>query len=253
MQRSFSLERNVVDAWPAADTEALGPWLLRASGGPTHRGNSVATASAAPAPDDAELTRWVDAAERWYEARGRAPMFQVGPCAAPALDTLLSARGYVVEGPAITQSAAPDDVLARCLATRETVVERAPSGAWLDVAGRASRFASTYDVFLGFLARLGERARYVSARDEGGHIGSTCLCVVSSGRVGIYAMFTRDAERRRGGALSMLRAAAQLAHVEGAAELYLQVERENAGARALYERAGFHDEFAYHYRGRPRS
>jgi hypothetical protein len=40
------LEEAVVDAWPAAETADLDGWLLRASGGPSHRGNSVATLEA---------------------------------------------------------------------------------------------------------------------------------------------------------------------------------------------------------------
>ena len=42
-QRERELEQAVVDSWPAAETHELDGWLLRASGGPTHRGNSVAT------------------------------------------------------------------------------------------------------------------------------------------------------------------------------------------------------------------
>jgi hypothetical protein len=39
----LELEDMVVDAWPADEALNLRGWLLRRSGGPTHRGNSVAT------------------------------------------------------------------------------------------------------------------------------------------------------------------------------------------------------------------
>ena len=62
------LERLVVDAWPAAETEELDGWLLRASGGPTHRGNSVATLAAGSA---LSLDQRIARAEQWYRERER--------------------------------------------------------------------------------------------------------------------------------------------------------------------------------------
>jgi ribosomal protein S18 acetylase RimI-like enzyme len=48
----------------------------------------------------------------------------------------------------------------------------------------------------------------------------------------------------------VLGAIARFALARGAARLYLQVEVENAAARALYARAGFVEAYRYHYRRR---
>src|SRR6188474_2078824 len=94
--RNAALERTVVEAWPAAETADLGGWLLRSSGGPTHRGNSVSTLGASGA---LSLGERVDQAEAWYRARGKRPLLQVGPCATPPLlEAELVARGYRPEG-----------------------------------------------------------------------------------------------------------------------------------------------------------
>src|SRR5687767_4189672 len=60
------LETMVVDAWPAAETLERDGWLLRASGGPTHRGNSVATLDATGVIG---LDARIDDAEAWYRER----------------------------------------------------------------------------------------------------------------------------------------------------------------------------------------
>jgi ribosomal protein S18 acetylase RimI-like enzyme len=242
-----SFERTVVEAWPAAETVQLAGWLLRASGGPTHRGNSVSTLGATGAHS---IEDRLDLVEGWYRERQKRPMLQVGPCATPAgLEDVLKERGYKVEGEAVLCTGTPTEVNEHCANRLETIVEYEAHTAWLELCGRASRFAATYDVFTGFLDRLGDRARFVSTRDEAGHTLATCLAVASpgEGRLGIYAMFTRSDARRRGAARALLGAAAKAAMVENLSELYLQVETDNAAARALYAGTGFYDLFSYRY------
>jgi ribosomal protein S18 acetylase RimI-like enzyme len=55
-------------------------------------------------------------------------------------------------------------------------------------------------------------------------------------------------QRRRGVAQSLLRTLAGWAGEQGAERLYLQVERDNAPARRLYDRLGFTEAYRYHYR-----
>jgi ribosomal protein S18 acetylase RimI-like enzyme len=69
--------------------------------------------------------------------------------------------------------------------------------------------------------------------------------------VGLYDIFTAEAARGRGLALRLcLRLLAQ-ARAEGAGSAYLQVEGDNHAARRVYERLGFADGYAYHYRTAP--
>jgi len=245
-KRISELEEVVVDAWPAEECEVLDGWLLRKSGGPTHRGNSVATLDAGR---ELELRERIERAEAFYRARGTRPMFQVGPCATPSgLDAALAERGYAVEGAAVCAIAEVRDVLDRLPRGTETSVSGRASEAWLELARTQSRFRDTYDVFLGFLKRLGTRCRYATARDAKGTVVAGCFAISSEERLGIYGMLTIAEARRRGAGGALLRALAESAAAECMRELYLLVETDNVAARALYQKAGFTDAYTYHYR-----
>jgi GNAT superfamily N-acetyltransferase len=253
MDRLLELERMIVDAWPAAESDDLDGWLLRASGGPTHRGNSIATLEAR---GSATLDDRIEQAEGWYCARGRTVMFQVGPCASPAgLDSALAARGYVVEGAARFAAAPTSRVLERT--AREPSawggavrVESSPSQAWLDINASASRFAAAFDVFLGFVARLGPRCRFVSVHAEPGRAAAAGLGIISGSSLGVYAMLTAPPFRRQGAARAALHALAQTALEGGLPEVYLLFDQSNAAAHALYAESGFTKVYDYHYRSK---
>lgn len=249
------LETAVVDAWPATETAQLGGWLLRASGGPTHRGNSVATLTAT---GPASLAERIDQAEAWYRERGQRPMFQLGPCATPAeLDAALAARGYLVEGEARCAAALTPEVLERsaprapAAAELEAIIASHPSAGWLQLNATASRYAGALEGFLGFVARLGPRCRFVSVHTPQGEPAAVALGVVSGRRLGVYAMLAAPALRRRGAGRAALHALARSAAAEGQGELYLLVESGNAAARDLYSGSGFRDVYDYHYRAAP--
>jgi GNAT superfamily N-acetyltransferase len=252
---SYELERTVVDAWPAEETADLEGWLLRKSGGPTRRGNSVATWGAA---GPSSLVARIERAEEWYRERGRPAQFHIGPCATPGLDAKLAGRGYRAEGlsvcavapvsgGALVGDGAPREhsQTASSLSAR---VDTSPSEAWLELLVRSGRFAGSEDVFMGFLARIGDRARYVSVESPQGDAVAACLGVTSEARWGVYSMLTAPAFRRQGAGRAALGALARSAADAGVGELYLLVERDNVGARSLYAQSGFRDVYDYHYR-----
>lgn len=77
-------------------------------------------------------------------------------------------------------------------------------------------------------------------------------CVVD-GRWAGFAAVEVDPERRRQGlATAVMAALARQALAEGASAAWLQVEEENGGARAMYERMGFVAHHAYHHYREPR-
>jgi GNAT superfamily N-acetyltransferase len=240
------LEKAVVGAWPATESVDLDGWLLRASGGPTHRGNSVATLEERLGMS---LSARIEHAEAWYRERDKPPMFQLGPCVAPSeLDPVLASRGYRKEGEAVLALAPSALVVQRTPDAFSTRIESKASDAWLQIAARSSRFAATHDVLLGFLDRLGTRCRFVTAYSASGQSAAICIGISSEGRLGVYAMLTLPDQRRRGMAGAALHALAQSALSDGTPELYLLVEVGNAPARALYARSGFQDVYDYHYR-----
>ncbi|MEO8178504.1 MAG: GNAT family N-acetyltransferase [Deltaproteobacteria bacterium] len=244
---ALELEQQVVEAWPAAETEELDGWLLRASGGPTHRGNSTATLGAGSV---LSLEQRIESTERWYAERNRGAMIQIGPCAQPGgLDQKLQERGYRKQGDSVAAVAPSATVAQRTPTELRTLVELQPGPAWLGIAEGSSRHASSKDIFRHFLLRLGARCRYVTAWLAPDQPAAICLGITSPGRLGVYAMHTVPELRKRGAARAVLHALARHAlDSDGYPELYLLVDAQNTPARALYAQSGFQDVYGYHYR-----
>ncbi len=256
------LEQAVVESWPAAECQPLDGWLLRCSGGPTRRGNSVATLAAGTA---LSLEQRLAQTEAWYLARGRRAQLQVGPCTVPpGLDAALEQRGYGKTGEAVVMTAAAARV-AQLTGSQQpseavcTRVEAQPGPAWRGIAAATSRFASSPEVLDGFLQRLAERGCCASAwlgstagaPPEQGTAAGMALGIAWGRWLGVYAMHTRPKLRRRGVARALLRALAEHALAGGTRQLYLLVEPGNLPARALYAQCGFGDVYEYHYREQP--
>ncbi len=68
---------------------------------------------------------------------------------------------------------------------------------------------------------------------------------------GIYDMITADGMRGRGLATAIVAELLAWAWAHGASHAYLQVNDDNAPARAVYRKFGFATVYAYHYRARP--
>ena len=66
--------------------------------------------------------------------------------------------------------------------------------------------------------------------------------------VGLYDIFTAEASRGQGLARRLCSHLLAIAQAEGARSAYLQVEGDNHAARSVYQRLGFADGYAYHYR-----
>lgn len=71
---------------------------------------------------------------------------------------------------------------------------------------------------------------------------------LEGGMVGLYDVFTAPAARGQGLASHLCRHMLVSARSLGARCGYLQVDADNAAARAVYHRLGFSDGYAYHYR-----
>ena len=87
-------------------------------------------------------------------------------------------------------------------------------------------------------------------RDAGG-VSVACGEFALEGElVGLYDVYTVESARRRGLAGLLCRHLLAAAVARGAWHAYLQVEGDNHAARAVYQRLGFVDGYAYHYRTR---
>jgi ribosomal protein S18 acetylase RimI-like enzyme len=245
-----ALEASAFAAWPAEQTETLDGWHLRFMHGVSRRANSVWPGAATGAWS---IDERVDRVEQWYAARGLRAAFQLSPASRPAaLDAALEARGYALDAPVSLQVASARVVAARPARVPARVTSTRTDD-WFDLSARRSRFANVVDVYRGLLDRIGPAARYAVAEVDGrpaavglGVVGTA----LGEASMGIFSMLTLPAGRRRGAARAVLTALAARAVEEGVDRLYLQVERDNAPALALYRGASFREAYGYHYRVR---
>jgi GNAT superfamily N-acetyltransferase len=99
------------------------------------------------------------------------------------------------------------------------------------------------------IARTGPRHAYALLEMEG-RAAAVGRGVVERGWLGVFGMVTHPDFRRRGCATAVLGALVGWGSKLGASRVYLQVEMNNDGAKALYNLMGFQPLYQYHYRGK---
>lgn len=230
-----TLSAAMLATWPPEEVRRLGPWTLRRGRG---GGNRVSAATLdGPHGDIAEA----EAAMRDW---GQPPLFMVRS-GEDRLDAALEARGYPIRDPVLLLGAAPgrlephersERVLVGpgpLAAMREIWAEGGIDGPRLAVMQRVAGPRA----FL--LGRLGDRP------------AASAFAAVHDGIAMLHAVEVAPFARRHGIGSMLARAAAGWARDEGAGLIALAVTRDNAEARALYQRIGMTDLGAYHYRAAP--
>ncbi len=237
------LARVASRAWRPVESERLGGWELRAASGFTRRANSVLPLGDPGLPLDEALT----AVRRWYGERGLPAYVQTATGAEGTQELLcaeLERRGWVREVTAElwTGALAPVADLAEGTGV---VLSREADEAWL---ARYQR-KGVSEVALRVLG-AGPSVWFASVpgTDTGTDAPAAIGRCVVDGRWASFAAVEVDpAQRRRGLATAVMAALARRALDEGASAAWLQVEADNAGARALYAGMGFAAHHAYHH------
>ncbi|WAX81846.1 GNAT family N-acetyltransferase [Streptomyces sp. KMM 9044] len=252
------LARVAARAWRPVESESLGPWELRAAAGFTRRANSVL-----PLGDPGvELDEALTAVRRWYAGRGLPAYVQTATGAEgtqEALGAELERRGWVREvtaelwvgGLAQVADLGPAPSGTECAGT-DVVLSREADEAWLTRYRRRGLSEVALKV-LGSGPSVWFATVPGDAEDAGGGPAAIGRCVVDGRWAGFAAVEVDPALRRRGLATAVMAALARRALDEGASAAWLQVEEDNAGARALYDRMGFAVHHAYHHYRAPRS
>jgi len=252
MQTIIDLERMAAAHWRGTEEEWLGGWLLRAAEGFTGRANSVLPLGDPGMPLDEALV----AVTQWYRARGLPPMMAVpAPIAADSLaqglDHLLSERKWLTRpGPAFVMLAdLPLGIdLGGLRAGRDVLASPEPDDAW------AARYHYRGQDYLPPVARKvltsAPEQSFVSIRD-GNEVLAIARLSIADGWAGISAVEVHQDHRRQGLGGAITAAACLAAEQRGLSRVFLQVEVDNAAARALYARLGFRDSHRYHYRVAP--
>lgn len=238
------LQETAARGWPAPETERLGEWTLRAAGGFTARANSALPLGDCGLP----LPAAVDRVAEWYARHGLPARLQVttgDPDLDRRLDAELDRRGWTTERPALMRTAAlapiadpdagPDADLGAVRLSRE------PDEAWLTAYGRGPADAARA-VLLG-----GPSVWFATVRGDDG-VSALARCAVDGRWAGFTALRVSPGSRREGLGTLVLARLARQALDEGASAAYLQVERDNEPAAALFDRLGFRAHHAYHYR-----
>jgi ribosomal protein S18 acetylase RimI-like enzyme len=237
------LARIAARGWRPVESERLGEWELRAASGFTRRANSVLPLGDPGLPLDEALA----AVRRWYGDRGLAAYVQTATGAAGTQEVLcaeLEARGWTREVTAELWTGALAPVADRSGA-EGVVLSREADADWL---ARYQR-KGVSEVALRVLGS-GPSVWFATVPGEGAP-AAIGRCVVDGRWAGFAAVEVDPALRRRGLASTVMAALAQRALDEGASAAWLQVESDNAGARALYERLGFAPHHAYHHYREP--
>ncbi|MEU1475636.1 GNAT family N-acetyltransferase [Streptomyces sp. NPDC005760] len=236
------LARITARGWQPVESERLGEWELRAAAGFTRRANSVLPLGDPGLPLDEALA----AVRRWYGERGLPAYVQTATGAAGTQEVLcaqLEARGWTREVTAELWTGALAPVAD---ASQEGVaLSREADEGWL---ARYQR-KGVSEVALRVLGS-GPSVWFATVPGEGAP-AAIGRCVVDGRWAGFAAVEVDPALRRRGLASAVMAALAQRALDEGASAAWLQVESDNAGARALYGRMGFTAHHAYHHYREP--
>ncbi|MCX4964613.1 GNAT family N-acetyltransferase [Streptomyces sp. NBC_00654] len=238
------LARACARAWQPVESEPLGDWRLRAAAGFTRRANSVLPLGDPGLPLGEALGR----VRRWYGERGLPAYIQTATGAEGTQEELcaeLERHGWLREVSAEVRIAAlapVGDLDAEVTAVR---LHREPDTAWLS---RYQRFDTPGDHVLRVLGS-GPSVWFASVPGdaEDGTPAAIGRCVVDGRWAGFMAVEVGPEYRRRGLATSVMTALARRALDEGASAAWLQVETDNEGARALYDRMGFAAHHRYHH------
>ncbi len=236
----IDLERVAARGWPSIETVAAHGWLLRADHGFSARANSV-LALHSPDPN---LASALATSRAWYADR-RLPLLIALPLPARrALDQALARAGWTIANDISMMISRTADQISTSVPGVE--IATAPDPAWL--AGYHHP-APSAEVVRALLTRP-ELVAFASVRRDG-RVVAIARGVVDEGWLGLSAIEVAPAHRRQGLAGALIGSLSAWATSLGATRTYLQVERANAGAIALYRRLGFWEHHTYVYRSDP--
>ena len=222
-------------------------WLLRVSPGKAKRARSVNAHFGSSLP----LAAKIDHCESLYATRGLPALFRITPFVQPPeLETALERRGYVAFDPTLVQVlplARPPEIDAAV----DVTLEAPPIADFVAAVGELR--ASSAQQRAAHLERLGSTplaTHAILARVDGRPVACG-QATLERTLAGVYDMVTADDMQGRGLATLIVTELLTWAWTRGASHAYLQVNDDNAPARAVYRKFGFATAYEYHYRARP--
>ena len=236
------IEEAALNAWPAVRQMDYDGWLMRMTGGPSKRVNSVNVRGSSSLP----LTEKVRYCEGVYEREGLPLIFRLPePLTSQELSEGLEALGYrsfdptlvlgkLVERP-LNQTQGMD---VRQMSPMDFIMARA----W--VMGVPLVGLGYHAAILNLI--LPEKA--LVCLFEEGQPAACGMAVLQGELLGYFSIYTSRHVRRRGYGRTVMAALSQWGMQRGARFGYLQVEGDNLPAQAMYEQMGFERLYGYQYR-----
>ncbi len=225
----------------------LDGWLVRLSPGKAKRARCINPLAAGRREVDAKL----DECRALYEAAGLPMWFRLTPFSQPAgIDHELERRDFVPVDDTRVMVCPSLAGLQPDALPAGTEARRVDGAAYAELVGQwrgsppaqrqahAQRLAASPVPYEGWVLRRIDDGQWLA----GGQFAR------EGELVGLYDVFTPPAHRGRGWARWLCIELLSQARLQGARIASLQVDADNAPARAVYERLGFFDGYSYHYR-----
>jgi N-acetylglutamate synthase len=239
---TWRVEEACLNAWPSPRQVVFDKWLLRRSGGPTRRTNSVNPLRAR----SHDPTTIIEAAQRLYHASNQPALFRV-PSMAHGMDPPLERAGFLAEGETCTLMADLGDALLADL--HDVAIAGAPGTEWLSAKRRLTPVSDGgHQVYLAMVDAIALPKAFAAVRHQG-QIVSVAYGAIHEDLLVVESVATDAGFRQQGFGYRTVGSLIGWARREGARKACLQVAADNVAGRALYRKLGFDTElYRYHYR-----
>jgi len=241
------IEEVSLNSWPALQQMLFDGWLLRFAKGYTKRANSVNPLYGSTM----DVEEKVEVCERVYAERGLPIVFRLTPFSSPPnLDAVLDRRDYARIDPTLVEYLDLEGYAAPPAPAAELREEGLDD--WMDIFRRITNFpAERQQAHREILEAIPGRRFLATARNRERYKEQAVACglgVLEGAYFGLFDIFTDLEQRNRGYGTGLVAGMLEWAKRNGARHAYLQVTRENLGARRLYGRLGFGEVYGYWYR-----
>jgi ribosomal protein S18 acetylase RimI-like enzyme len=242
------IEETASRAWPAKHQQQHGGWLLRATKGVTRRANSVLPLRR---PPEENLKEALDVVRTFYKKHQLPMRFQLTTASQPntpnTLDDALESAGLVIDMRVEVQTAKLQDLKVE-EPNAAIVVFGSPTQDWLSAYKRFAGYdTTTLKVREEIFNRISLEKAFATAIQSEKVVG-TGMAVIDGNWLGLFGLITDPTLRRQGIATAITQSLILWGLNRGATDGYLQVEKLNDPAKALYSALGFEKTYTYWYR-----
>jgi len=233
------IEDAALNAWPSPRQMVYDGWLLRFTGGPSKRVNSVNVRY----PSKLPLAEKITFCERVYASMGLPAIFRVPEIFAEAeLSNALTNAGYIRFDPTLVLGREIQSLGSLPAGTDVRILSAVE---WLRIRGRMSNAKAESLSSHAEILDVISPDKVLMALFEGDRPLACGMGVFEGFLLGYFSIYCEPALRRRGFGSLMMAALTDWGLSRGADFGYLQVEGDNDPAQAMYEKLGF--ELCYRY------